>query len=288
MKNKKIKTKSQVKKISLPKQIVSRTTLNGTGKGSRRGDFLKIKTRIGITQRYKTSYRKIDNFTSEQIKRITPILQKEEIIKVKTKYDRRGGLKATYEQQGKDLIKRITTRTRKRLKEIIKPTKRKQILTKPTTRTKLLKNKIKELASKTLDQLKLNIPETYKELLDGMLNKPSAKQIKIIIDNPQTIRNNLFYEIELWGTEKNKQGLKLIAVGTDNNKTIEELINNLKQINEQQIGKNEKYYTYIPSNGEGLEELEQKAKINGQFQLINQNGGAIKEIRIKVKISEGN
>ncbi len=138
MKNKKIKTKSQVKKISLPKQIVSRTTLNGTGKGSRRGDFLKIKTRIGITQRYKTSYRKIDNFTSEQIKRITPILQKEEIIKVKTKYDRRGGLKATYEQQGKDLIKRIITRTRKRLKEIIKPTKRKQILTKQTKKETLL------------------------------------------------------------------------------------------------------------------------------------------------------
>ena len=288
MKNKKIKTKSWVKKISLPKQIVSRTTLNGTGKGSRRGDFLKIKTRIGITQRYKTSYRRIGNLTSEQITKITPIIQKEEIIKVKTKYDRRGGLKATYEQQGKDLIKRIITRTRKRLKEITKPTKRKQILTKPTKRTKLLKNKIKELAPKTLDQLKLNIPETYKELLDGMLTKPSAKQIKIIIDNPLMIRNNLFYEIELWGTERNKQGLKLIAVGTDNNKTIEELINNLKQISGQQIGKNEKYYTYISSNGEGLEELGQKAKINGQFQLINQNGGAIKEIRIKVKISEGN
>lgn len=268
-----------------PEQIIEETTLSGKSKYSRNGKYLRIKTRIENTNRYKTAYKKIEGLTKAKVEQIKPIIATAEKNKIKVKYNSLGLERKNYQTEGKQKLREITRQTRKQLNQVKERTPT-RIKEKFEEKKKILVSGKINSMTKTTQEIEKNYKEAYKELLKGMLTKMGKTKMKEIIQNPDIIKKNLFYDIELWETIGKTKKRGLIAVGTDNNKTLQEVIEKIKKVESYQVGKTDKYIGYISSNEEGLKEIEERIKPNGEFTLVSQDGGAVKEIRITIRISE--
>lgn len=118
---------------------------------------------------------------------------------------------------------------------------------------------------------------------DRKLNQSEQEQKKRFLDKISPL---IHYTIEIWGKEKGKGNERILATIEDTNKTIEEVVKNVDAIRLKQVGKKEEYFTYIGSNGEGLEKLKKELKAEGTATWNGMQGTATKII-LSIDIEKG-